>query len=264
MKVLPLHAGNPSPMTGAGNWTYLVGEEDPILIDAGVGVPDHLAAIAAAAPSGPRDVVVTHAHPDHASGAGAIAGRWPEARLRKYPWPERDASYPVAWNVLADGDAIAVDGGQLSVVHTPGHAPDHVALWHPESGTIFTGDLLVLGSTVVIPASGGGDLLDYLHSLRRLLALEPKRLLPAHGPPIDDPPALIHQYLDHRQQREEQVLAALDDGRHTIDAMVGVIYRGLVPALVPMAKESVLAHLRKLEREGKVVAEGDSWRLVHE
>lgn len=262
MKVVPLHAGNPSPMTGAGNWTYLVDGPRPLLIDAGVGVPAHLQAIANAAPEGPREVIVTHAHPDHASGAVAIGERWPATRFAKISWPERDARYPVAWQPVADGERLDTGDGELEIIHTPGHAPDHIALWDASSRTLFTGDLVVLGSTVVIPASGGGDLLDYLTSLRKILALEPARLLPAHGVPIDDPVAIVQQYLEHRRQRESQVLGALDAGRETIEAMVDDIYRGLQPPLVPMARESVLAHLRKLEREGRVTRSSDRWMPV--
>lgn len=260
--MLPLQAGNPSPMTGAGNWTYLVDGPEPMLIDAGVGAPDHLSAIAGAAPDGPRDVLVTHAHPDHASGAPAIAARWPAARIAKYPWPQRDAPYAVTWRALSNGDRIDTGDTVLEAIHTPGHAPDHVAVWSAESRTLFTGDLVVLGSTVVIPASGGGDLSDYLESLRRILALSPARLLPAHGAPIEDPPAIVHQYLEHRRRRELQVLAALDAGRETIDAIVDEIYRDLLPALVPMAKESVLAHLLKLAREDRAARVNERWRLV--
>ncbi len=264
MNVLPLHAGNPNPMTGAGNWTYLVGGPRPVLIDAGVGMPDHLSAIADAAPEGPHRVVVTHAHPDHASGAEAIAERWPDARLEKYPWPGRDARYRVSWVRLADGDRVETGSTSLHVVHTPGHAPDHIALWNPETRTLFTGDLVILGGTVVIPASGGGDLLDYLESLRKIVALKPVRLFPAHGDPIDDPIAIVEQYLEHRQQREQQVLTALDAGRETVEAMVASIYQGLAPALVPMAQESVLAHLRKLEREGRASHASGRWQLIGE
>jgi len=247
-------------MTGAGNWTYLI--DDTLLIDAGVGRDEHLAALAEAAPGGPREVVVTHAHPDHASGAPALAARWPAARFLKHPWPARDARYPAAWAALADGDRLDAGETRLEVLHTPGHAPDHVALWHPESRTIFAGDLVVQGSTVVIPASAGGDLADYLASLRRILALAPARLLPAHGPAIDDPAAVIEQYLAHRQQREQQVLEALDAGRGTIEAIVQQLYPSLAAVLVPMARESVLAHLKKLEREGRAARSGDEWELA--
>jgi len=262
LKVLPLHAGNPSPMTGAGNWTYLIDGPRPVLVDAGVGRPEHLSTIADAAPDGPHQVLVTHAHPDHASGAAALHQRWPRARLAKHSWPDRDVRYQVPWSPIADGDRVDTGDVTLHVIHTPGHAPDHIALWNAESRTAFTGDLVVLGSTVVIPASGGGDLLDYLESLRKILALAPLRLLPAHGSPIEDPPALINQYLEHRQQREQQVLSALDQGYDTIDAMVEEIYRGLSTALVPMARESVLAHLLKLERERRVRPTHDRWTLA--
>ena len=131
------------------------------------------------------------------------------------------------WNALADGQAI--DGGdeRLQVVHTPGHAPDHICLWRASTRELFCGDLVVLGSTVVIPASSGGNLSDYLRSLTRVSELAPSRLLPAHGPPIDNPRAVIAGYLEHRQQRELQVLAALGQGRQTVDSITGHIYLGL-------------------------------------
>jgi glyoxylase-like metal-dependent hydrolase (beta-lactamase superfamily II) len=262
LKALPIHASNPGPMTGAGNWTYLVDGPRPLLVDAGVGRAEHLSAIAAAAAGGPHQVLVTHAHPDHASGSEAIRQRWPGAQFAKHPWPERDRRFDVPWAQVAHGDRVETGDALLEVIHTPGHAPDHVALWHADSRTAFTGDLVVAGSTVVIPASGGGDLLDYLESLRRLLALAPLKLLPAHGSPVEEPEALIGQYLEHRQQREQQVLTALDEGHESVDAMVDTIYRGLTSALVPMARESVLAHLVKLERERRVARVNDRWQLV--
>jgi len=152
VNLIPLHAGNPGPMTGRGNWTYLIPGSAPVLIDAGVGEAPHLDALFAHVPSGPAQVLVTHIHPDHASGAPAVAQRAPAATFLKFPWPARDAEIPVPWQPLADGDVVDTGEGPLQVVHTPGHAPDHVILWHETSGTAFTGDLLVLGNTVVIPA----------------------------------------------------------------------------------------------------------------
>jgi glyoxylase-like metal-dependent hydrolase (beta-lactamase superfamily II) len=257
----PLHAANPGAMTGSGNWTYLIPGPSPVLVDAGVGHEAHLDALAARAPTGPALVVVTHVHPDHASGAPAVATRWPQARFAKWPWPERDGGFDVRWSALADGQRIETAEGPLSVVHTPGHSPDHVALWHEDSRTIFTGDLLVQGSTVVIPASAGGSLAAYLESLARVAALQPARALPAHGPAIEDPAALIAHYVAHRQQREQQVLEALAGGAATIAAMADRIYAGLNPALVPQARDSVLAHLLKLEAEGTAACDGEHWCL---
>ncbi len=246
-------------MTGSGNWTYFLPGRSPVLIDAGTGLPAHLEAIAAAAPAGPGHVVVTHAHGDHASGVPAIRSRWPATTFSKLPWPGRDDRYPADWQPLRDGDVIPAGDADLTVVHTPGHAPDHVALWDPRDRVLFSGDLITLGTTVVILASHGGSLAEYLASLRRVQALAPARLLPAHGAVIDDPAAVIQRYLDHRAEREAQVVAGLRAGHRSIDALVAGIYRGLQPALVPMARESVLAHLIKLEHEGRARREGEEW-----
>ncbi len=262
LNVVTLHAENPGPLTGSGNWTYLVPGDRPVLIDAGVGHASHLDALFASAPGGPSTVVVTHAHSDHAAGAPALRKRAPEAHFLKFPWPERDGAIDVPWQPLADGTDIETAEGVLTAIHTPGHSPDHVILWHAASRTAFTGDLLVRGSTVVIPASRGGVLADYLRSLQRLAELAPARALPAHGVVIDDPLALIDRYLAHRRERERQVLEALDSGARTPQAIVDRLYLGLTPALVAMAEESVLAHLVMLEGEGRVFRDDGAWRLA--
>jgi len=124
------------------------------------------------------------------------------------------------------------------------------------------GDLLQLGTTVFIPASSGGSLIDYLASLERLRQLSPIRAWPAHGPVIEDPIALIDHYIEHRRQREEQVLVALADGLATVEAITERIYANLVPVLIPMARESVLAHLVKLELEGRAVRSDGCWSVA--
>lgn len=248
-------------MTGAGNWTYFLPGRHPVLIDAGVGDPRHLEAIGRARAEGPGHVLVSHAHGDHISGTGALAARWPETRFSKMPWPERDVTHGVQWRALADGDVVPAGDGELHVVHTPGHAPDHLTFWHPPTRSALSGDLVVAGTTVVIPASMGGSLRAYLASLERLLSLGPARLLPAHGEPIDQPERLIRQYLAHRREREKQVIAALQRGLCSADALVTQIYMGLADALVPMARESVVAHLHKLEDDGVVRREGEDWAL---
>jgi endoribonuclease LACTB2 len=246
-------------MTGAGNWTYFLPGRHPVLVDAGVGDARHLEAIGRARAEGPDHVLVSHAHGDHISGTTALAARWPETRFSKMPWPERDVAHDVQWRALADGDVIPAGDEELHVVHTPGHAPDHLAFWHPSTRTVLSGDLVVAGTTVVIPASMGGSLRAYLASLERLLSLEPVRLLPAHGEPIDQPDRLIRQYLAHRREREQQVVAGLRRGLRSADALVAQIYVGLADALLPMARESVVAHLHKLEDDGVVRREGEEW-----
>ncbi|HTM32202.1 MAG TPA: MBL fold metallo-hydrolase [Vicinamibacterales bacterium] len=258
---IPLHAANPGPFTGAGNWTYLFPGPAPVLFDAGVGHPDHVAAIAAAAPHGPARVIVSHAHPDHATGAPALAARWPDVAFSKVGWPEQDDP-AIAWRGLADGDMVHTDEGPWQVLHTPGHAPDHVVLWDAGSKTLLGADLMQLGNTVSIPAEQGGDLTAYLRSLRRVQALAPARVLPAHGAVIDEPLALIEQYLKHRHQREVQVLSALEAGLATVTSITDRIYAGLSEQLVPLARQSVLAHLIKLEHDGLARRDGDRWRLL--
>jgi glyoxylase-like metal-dependent hydrolase (beta-lactamase superfamily II) len=256
-------------MTGAGNNTYLlVGGSGPSptagLIDAGVGDPRHLADLAAALdrPHARLDtVLVTHGHPDHAAGAPAIAAAHPHASFIKYPWPEEDARYAVAWRALGDGDVVTAGGVPLTAIYTPGHSPDHMAFWHEPSRTILTGDLVVQGSSVMIHWSRGGDLAHYLASLERLLALEPRLLLPAHGPAIDDPKAVLSGYLAHRRERERQVVHALRVGHRSVQAIAESIYDGLAPALMPAAQENVRAHLEKLKTDGLAANEDDRWTL---
>ena len=261
--IIPIHAANPGTLTGEGNWTYLITGESPVLIDAGIGKRSHLDELAAHVPNGPADVIVTHAHEDHATGVGPIAERWPQTRFWKMPWPERDGRYPVRWRTLTDGATFSAGGdGVLEIVHTPGHSPDHVAVWHAATRTLFSGDLVVLGGTVVIPASAGGNLADYLKSLERVRALDAGRFMPAHGPMVEHPPSLIRDYLEHRRTREREVLAAIDAGLREVDSITNRIYVGLAPSLVPAARESVLAHLIKLETEGAVYRVDDRWEAA--
>lgn len=261
---IPLHAANPGPMTGDGNWTWLIPGRIPTLIDAGTGEAAHLAALGEALGSSVLgQVLVTHAHTDHASGAPAIAARMPSARFRKMLWPERDANWPVPYEPLSDGDVLDAGDGTLTVVHTPGHAPDHLCFWHPPSRTLFCGDLAVKGTTVWIPANLQGDLADYLASLERIRALHPERLLPAHGPIIENPDDLLRGYIEHRLEREQQILDAMQHGASTPDEITARVYRGLKPQLMPMAREGVVAHLVKLEREQRVRRDGDTWQFVN-
>ena len=263
MLVTLVHAHNPGPYTGAGNNTYLVGSPRALLIDAGTGDQRHLEELSRALTSHQANlsaVVVTHAHPDHASGAEAIAGRWPDAQFFKMPWPGRDAQFQVEWHTLADGHRVEAGDADLEVIHTPGHAPDHLALWDPRSRTVFGGDLVTDPGTVVIPASHGGSLTAYLSSLRRIVALDPVRLLPAHGPAIDNPRAVIERYLSHRQARESQILESVRAGHSTLESIVDNVYDGLADALTAAARESVLAHLIKLQEEDAVIRDNDEWR----
>ena len=260
--LVELAAGNPGPLTGAGNHTWLLTGEVPTLIDAGVGIPAHVDAIAAALDAVEqtlRQVVVTHAHSDHVSGTTALAARWPDAVFMKWPWPDADGRYAVSWIPLANGQMMAAGDITLEALHTPGHAPDHIGLWHAGSRTLFGGDLLIEGGTVVVPGTRGGDLIAYLDSLGRVAALEPRQVLPAHGPVIDDPMGLIERYSAHRASREREVLAAIKNGAGSVDAIVSAVYPALTGTLRLVAVETAHAHVNKLRAERRIV--DDNGRL---
>ena len=263
MNPVPLHAFNPGLITGDGNWTWLIPGRIPTLIDAGTGDPRHLAAVEEAL-GGARlaQVLVTHGHGDHASGAPELARSFPEAHFHKLPWPGHDDKWSVRWEPIADGERIEAGDTTLTAVHTPGHSPDHVCFWHAESRTLFGGDLAIKGTTVWIPTRLEGDLASYLLSLERVLALNPVRLLPAHGPVIDEPAPLLQGYLVHRREREDQIVTALRAGDATPSAIVARVYAGLSDKLVPLAGESVTAHLIKLEHDGRVRHVDGAWKLT--
>jgi glyoxylase-like metal-dependent hydrolase (beta-lactamase superfamily II) len=263
VKPIPIHAHNPGPITGDGNWTWLLPGRVPTLVDAGTGDHRHLAAVdAALGGSALAQVLVTHGHGDHASGAEALRARFPSARFLKMPWPERDANWSVPWEPLEDLAEIEAGDAVLRVIHTPGHAPDHVGFWHEASRVLLSGDLAMRGGTIWIPARLQGDLGAYLASLKRVIDLEPARLLPAHGSPIDDPLPLLRQYIAHRLEREAQIVEAVRAGYSTPGEIVGHVYVGLRPSAVELAQESVLAHLLKLERDGRAARVGDRWHIM--
>ena len=250
-------------MTGRGNWTWLIHGRVPTFIDAGVGDQRHLQAIEDALGGAElAQVVVTHGHSDHASGAPAMAERMRAARFFKMPWPDRDRRYAVDWVPVADHQAVEAGDTSLVALHTPGHAPDHLCFWHEESRTVFCGDLAIRGTTVYIPGNRDGDLAAYLASLERIIALNPARMLPAHGAVIDDPAPLLHRYLAHRREREEQVLDALRRGDSTADAIGARLYCDLPQPLVARAVETIAAHLRKLEQEGLARLSDGAWHII--
>ena len=244
---------NPGLMTGPGTNTYLVGRRDPILIDTGTCIADYMPLLERYLEERgwrrPSRILLTHRHVDHIGGVAQIRARFPGMPVAKMI--HRDSNLPDAIDDIHDGETVRGDGVTLVPVYTPGHASDHLCYYLVEEKALFTGDVVLGGSTTVIP-SGDGDLLDYLSSLRRLLGLDLRRIYPAHGPVIEDGPGRIQEYIDHRLMRERQIIEALEGGLHTIPEMVKRIYVDVSPSLHAAAAMSVESHLRKLAREARV------------
>jgi glyoxylase-like metal-dependent hydrolase (beta-lactamase superfamily II) len=172
-----------------------------------------------------------------------IRARWPGVRVRQL------GSGP---DPIRPDERIEAGDTSVMAIHTPGHSPDHCCFLL--GSDVFCGDLLRLGGTVVIPATRGGNLAEYLRSLLRVRDLGPRRLFPGHGPVIENPSALIDEYIRHRAERETQILAALDKNPRSVPEIVGVVYENLAHDLERAAAETVTAHLIKLESEGRVHA----------
>ena len=254
-RVVRVLAPNPSVFTLEGTNTWIVGSEPSIVIDPGPLIGAHLDDIARAA--GPvASVLVTHDHEDHAEGAVAFARR---ASAPVYAWRLDGAER------LRDGQRFAAGGVELHAIHTPGHSADHVAFLEPQTGVLFTGDTVLGRGTSFIDAPDG-DLTKYLASLRRMLERHPRTIYPGHGPVVLDGQAKLQEYLDHRAERERQVLEGLADGARTVDALVERIYAAYPADVRELAARSVTAHLAKLETEGRVAASGRrdvrTWTIV--
>jgi len=247
---------NPGIFTGPGTNTYLVGTgRKRILLDTGQGVEAYVGvlerAMERAGVGGIQEIVLTHSHPDHGGGVAHVQERWGPLRVSKLPGPD-DAKMKLVAEPLADGAVVRTEGATLRAVHTPGHAVDHLCFVLEEENALFSGDNVLGVGTTVIP-SHGGDLLDYMNSLERMLALAPGRIYPAHGPRIADAPAKLREYIAHRNAREAQILAALGQGDADVKTVVKRVYTDVPEVLHAAAAHSVAAHLRKLEREGRAL-----------
>ena len=266
-RVVTVLGQNPGPFTGPGTNTYLVGtSQRPLLLDTGQGVPAYLPLLVQALAEHHRSqelqaIVLTHAHLDHLGGCEQVLG-WVEdgaaLPVLKRPWPGMDGGLADRLSAIDDGHTIETEGATLRAIHCPGHAEDHLCYWLDEERAVFTGDVVLGAGTTVIPEHGG-DLADYMSSLRRLLALEPEVIYPAHGPVIHDAKEKIGEYIRHRELREQQILELLSRSVTSVAAMVKQMYADVPEFLHAAAATSVRAHLRKLERDGRVRADGEAW-----
>jgi glyoxylase-like metal-dependent hydrolase (beta-lactamase superfamily II) len=238
-------APNPDVFTLDGTNTWVVGEDPSVVIDPGPDIASHLEEVARTA-GAVAAVLVTHDHPDHAPGAAGFAER-KGAPLYAYRLPGAER--------LRDGATVTAGRVEVEVVHTPGHSSDHLAFFVASEGALFTGDA-VLGRGTSFIGPPDGDLVRYLSSLRRMLDLGPRTIYPGHGPIVLRAEDKLREYLEHRAERERQVLDGLVDGPRTIAQLVEGIYAAYPPEVHGLAGRSVHAHLLKLEDEGRVMHEG--------
>ncbi len=239
-----LTAPNPSPMTLEGTNTYVVGRDPAVVIDPGPDDAGHIEAVrkAAEARGGIGTVLLTHDDADHLAGVEPLG---------------IDPARP------ADGETVA----GLTVLATPGHAAEHLSFLLPDAApgreaeeaasyACFCGDLILgQGSTIVGPREFGGSLADYMESLRRLQSLDLSVLYPGHGPEVLDPQGKIAEYMAHRQEREDRLVAALDRGVRSRAALLAEVWDDVPEKLRMPAGIAMEAHLEKLEDEGRVPAD---------
>lgn len=263
-----LVAPNPGPMTGPGTNTYLVGHGQVAVIDPGPAIPEHIQAIVAAAGETITHIVCTHTHPDHSPAAAVLAKQLGVPMVGAVTADDQHQDATFQPDVALSHDAlIAGDDWRLRAIHTPGHVDNHYCFLLEEEGMVFAGDHIMNGSTVVI-VPPGGDMAHYIASLQRLLDYQVTAIAPGHGDVITDCRAEVEKLVRHRLMREAKVVSALGRlGSANLDALVVVVYDDVQPTLHEWAKLSLLAHLLKLQKEGRASAghgeAGDAWLLTN-
>ena len=265
-RVRRIVAPNPGPMTGPGTNTYVVGETDLAVIDPGPAIDSHVDAILDCVGDRLRYVVCTHTHPDHSPGAAVIAARTGAALIGRTTEDDRhqDLTFQPSAQI-EDDDCVAGEDWTLRAIRTPGHVDNHVCYLLEEEGVVFAGDHIMNGSTVVI-VPPGGNMADYITSLKRLLDYDVQTVAPGHGDLIPDCRAEVEKLVRHRLMREAKVARALAPAPQSLDTLVVSVYDDVDPAMHEWAKLSLLAHLIKLEGEGLTVRSADqgeaSWAAV--
>jgi glyoxylase-like metal-dependent hydrolase (beta-lactamase superfamily II) len=252
-------ANNPGPMTYYGTNTYLIETPEGLaVLDPGPeGHPEHVEAILRHTGGQIAFILVSHTHHDHVGAVPALqeATGAPTVGFRRSGLATFDADIK-----LDHEDKVA----GMQALHTPGHALDHVCFAHVSTdGTkiLFSADHVMSWSTSIV-SPPGGDMRDYIDSLNLLLARDDDVYLPGHGPPLRDPRALAREMLTHRMIREQAIARKLTNGPFDTYTIMDTLYSQLNPRLRKAAERNVLAHLLKLEAEGKVVREGELWRAA--
>lgn len=266
-RIIRILGCNPGPMTLQGTNTYLIGTgKKRVLLD--VGEPHNAEYISSLVSvlkhhnTTINQIVISHWHHDHIGGLKEVLSCLHEpVNVFKIPRLDKeDDPLPECYNTLNHHDEIKTEGATLRVHHTPGHTTDHAVLELTEERAIFSGDCVLGEGTAVFE-----DLHSYMASLQVLVDLNPKIIYPGHGPIIEDPVTKLLFYINHRNQREEQILEVLSTETQkflTAMELVKAIYKETPEHLHLAAAYNVGHHLSKLLKEGKVVSQGEKWCLA--
>jgi len=252
-------ADNPSVFTGPGTNTYLIGNEEITILDPGPAMDSHIDAITSAKGK-IKQIVVTHTHPDHSPGVRLLQERLdiPAYGMLTETSKGQDRSFNPD-KILEDGDTFEESEFTLKVVHTPGHASNHLCYILEEEKFIFTGDHIMNGSTVVI-GPPDGNMKQYLDSLEKLKQFKLSKIAPGHGEILENPHEVAEWIINHRLQREEKVASALKEAtKGNPESLVEKVYDDVNSSLFPIAKASLLAHLIKLEEDNLAQKEGENY-----
>lgn len=216
-----------------------------------------------------KAILLTHSHPDHATAAPALKALY-DCPVMLNPKEQPVLRQFMSWSdidlPLAGGMTLAVDGGTLETVETPGHSPGHIAFYEPVARTLIAGDLVTGNGTVgIFPPHG--KMIEYFDSLRRAQQLDIRTIIPGHGPIMTQPPDIFAQYIERRSTREEEIYAAVARGPATIEEMLPGLYPVILPHFRRAAAATILAHLEKMRTEGRVEPESEDhtetrWRVA--
>ncbi|MBT3427557.1 MAG: MBL fold metallo-hydrolase [Gammaproteobacteria bacterium] len=260
-------ARNPSGFTFNGTGTYIVGHGKVAVVDPGPLIPEHIEALQAALEGETvTHILITHTHADHSPAAAPLKQAWacPTYGYGPHGAGKIADGIPIEEggdmdftpdHELRDGDVINGDGWTIESVYTPGHTSNHLCFALREEKALLTGDHVMGWSTSVI-GPPDGDMTAYMESLEKLLSRNDEVYWPTHGTCITDVKPFVRAFIDHRLDRERQIMACLTNGYQNISEMVPIMYKATQPALHPAAARSVLSATIRLVDLGKIYTDG--------